>query len=328
MPHPDGPVVLAIDLRHNGWQSAYATIDGRPEPLQSGAVVNQEPGRVVARLGRVVERARRRFGARLRAVSVAVAATVQGSRVVQFDKFAWEDVDLAGIVSGGLPVLVGNDATLAGVAEARRGAGSTTRTSLYLTVMVGVGGILVVDGVPVVGATGAAGEFGHLPFSDPSLQCPSCGARGCWDLEVDGRALARLLGEPAPPDPYHYTIDVIAAAPGNAAARAAVARVASALGRGVAGLVNAYDPEMVTLGGLGPPLVAAAEGEFEGSYRQGLMAFRRELPPPVVTAVYREDGALRGAIELALDLVLCETGLNSWLAQQGPASRPEGRRRA
>lgn len=323
MPHPGGPVVLAIDLRQNGWQSVYAAIDGKPEPLQYGTVVNQEPGAVVARLGRAVERARRRFGARLRAVSVAVAATVQGSRVVQFDKFAWDEVDLAGIVTGGLPLLVGNDATLAGVAEARHGAASTTRTSLHLTVLVGVGGILVVDGVPVVGATGAAGEFGHLPFSDPSLQCPSCGATGCWDLEVDGRALARLLGGPAPPDPYRYTIDMIGAAPGNAEARAAVARVVSALGRGVAGLVNAYDPEMVTLGGLGPALVAAAEEAFESSYQQGLMRFRRQSPPPVVAAVYRDDGPLRGAIELALDLVLCGTGLNSWSVQQGQASRPE-----
>ena len=324
MPHRGGPIVLAIDLRQNGWRSA---VRGHRRQARAAAVRDRRQPRAWSRggpSGQSGGKGAAALRARLRAVSVAVAATVQGSRVVQFDKFAWDEVDLAGIVTGGLPLLVGNDATLAGVAEARHGAANTTRTSLHLTVLVGVGGILVVDGVPVVGATGAAGEFGHLPFGDPSLQCPSCGARGCWDLEVDGRALARLLGGPAPPDPYRYTLDVLAAAAGNADARAAVARVASALGRGVAGLVNAYDPEMVTLGGLGRPLVAAAEEAFEGSYRQGLMRFRRESPPPVVAAVYQDDGPLRGAIELALDLVLCETGLNSWSAQQGRASlRPE-----
>ena len=324
VPHPDGPVVLAIDLRHNGWESAYALLDGEPKPLASGAVAGQDPGRVVARLASAVAWARRRFGGRLRAVSVAVAATVRDSRVVQFDTFRWEDVDLAGIVTGGLPLLVGNDATLAGVAEARRGAAKATRTSLHLTVLVGVGGILVVDGAPVAGATGAAGEFGHLPFGDPSSECPSCGAKGCWDLQVDGRALARLLGDPAPPDPYRYTTEVIAAAEGDDWARAAVAHVAGALGRGIAGLVNAYDPEVVTLGGLGPQLVGTAEEAFQNSYRQGLMRFRRGSPPPIIAAAYRQDGPLRGAIELGLDLVVCEAGLSAWSAEQGPGHRTTG----
>ena len=322
VPHPAGPVVLAIDLRRNGWRSAYAAIDGEPQPLQAGGLVNQEPGRAVARLAKVVERARQRFGTRLRAVSVAVAAVAQGSHVVQFDTFRWEDVDVAGIVPGGLPLLVGNDATLAGVAEARRGASRAARTSLHLSVLVGIGGVIVVDGVPVSGATGAGGEFGHLPFSDPSRQC-HCGARGCWDLDVDGRAIARLLGDPAPTDPYRYLTHVLAAAAVDDRAQAAVGHAASALGRGVAGLVNAHDPEVVTLGGLGPPLVATAEEAFQDSYTQGLMRFHRGSPPPILTAAYQDDGPLRGAIELALDLVLCESGLSSWSAEQGRAPAQE-----
>jgi hypothetical protein len=46
------------------------------------------------------------------------------------------------------------------------------------------------------------------------------------------------------------------------------------------------------------------------------MSFRRDLPPPVVTAEYHEDGPLRGAIERALDIVLSEEGLASWSAKQ------------
>lgn len=95
-------------------------------------------------------------------------------------------------------MLIGNDATLAGVAEARRGAASSAGTVLYLTIEVGVGGVLVDHGRPMVGATGAGGEFGHVPFGDPSLDYP-CGARGCWDLEVDGRAMARHRHAAPPP---------------------------------------------------------------------------------------------------------------------------------
>jgi predicted NBD/HSP70 family sugar kinase len=314
-PHPRGPVVLAIDIRRGGWHSAYAGIDGEPHRLQSGGPENL-PDRVITGLGEAVAQARRRFGARLCAVSVAVAGTVQDGRVVHSAALGWTAVDLAGIAAmGGLPLLTGNDATLAGIAEARSGAASAARTSLHLTVMVGIGGALVVDGEPLTGATGAGGEFGHLPFGDPAVPCP-CGANGCWDMEVDGRALARLLGNPAPDDSYRYAYEVIAAAPGGTRARAAVAHAATSLARGAAGLVNAHDPEVVTLGGLGPSLVAAAREAFEDSYRQGLMSFRRNLPPPVVTAEYHEDGPLRGAIEIALDIVLSEAGLTSWSAKQ------------
>lgn len=322
-PHPRGPVVLAIDIRRGGWHSAYAGIDGELHRLQSGGPENL-PDRVITGLGGAVARARRRFGARLRAVSVAVAGTVQNGRVVHSAALGWRAVDLGGIATlSGLPLLIGNDATLAGTAEARRGAATATRTSLHLTVITGIGGTLVVDGAPVTGATGAGGEFGHLPFGDPAVPCP-CGASGCWDMEVDGRALARLLSDPDPDDPHRYAVEAIAAAPGDTRVRAAVAHAASSLGRGAAGLVNAHDPEIVTLGGLGPPLVAAAPEAFEDSYRQGLMSFRRELPPPVVTAAYHEDGPLRGAIELALDLVLSEAGLTSWSAKQAQAPAADG----
>lgn len=323
-PHRDGPVVLAIDLRQNRWESAYADIDGTPQAMRSGSTATRPADQMIADLTTAVRHASRRFGRRLRAVSVAVAGTVQNGRIVHSAALGWESVDLGEIDVGGLPLLVGNDATLAGITEARRGAASDTRTSLHLTVEVGIGGILVVDGLPVDGATGAGGEFGHLPFGDPARPCP-CGARGCWDIEVDGRALARQLGEPAPHDPYDYAHQVIAAASHDARSRQAVAHVASALGRGVAGLVNAHDPEVVTLGGLGPLLLDAAEAAFERSYRLGLMRFRRQQPPPVVAAAYREEGPIRGAIEVALDLVLSEAGLNLWSSEQAPVSNPRNR---
>jgi predicted NBD/HSP70 family sugar kinase len=324
-PHPHGPVVLAIDIQRNGWRSAYAGIDAQPRLLQLRGPGNP-PDQVITGLGGAVAQARRRFGPRLCAVSVSVAGTVQNGSVVHSAALGWRAVGLGGIATlSGLPVLIGNDAALAGTAEARSGAASAATTALHLTVMAGVGGALVVGGEPQTGATGAGGEFGHLPFGDPAIPCP-CGARGCWDMEVDGRALARLLGDPDPGDPYRYAVEAIAAAPGDPAVQAAVAHAASSLGRGAAGLVNAHDPEIVTLGGLGPQLVAGAPEAFEDSYRQGLMSYRRELPPPVVTAAYHQDGALRGAIELALDLVLSEAGLTSWSATQSrvPAAAGQG----
>ncbi|MEU8614015.1 XylR family transcriptional regulator, partial [Actinoplanes sp. NPDC048791] len=78
--------------------------------------------------------------------------------------------------------------------------------------------------------------------------------------------------------------------------------------------VNVHDPDMVTLGGLAAPLRAAAPDVFDTAYTDGLMAFHRGQPPPVVDAVHGDDGALHGAAILALDHVTSETALAEWSA--------------
>jgi predicted NBD/HSP70 family sugar kinase len=332
--HPRGPLVLAVDLRNEDWRIGVAGLDGRLEQVAAGRHRRRDPDSVLGALAAAIaaERAARR--GRVRVVSVAVAGTVQDQRLVQASTLGWGRVDLTVLVRGptgpdspgsrsrtavrrgGVPLLVGNDATLAGVAEARGGAGASARAVLHLIVEVGIGGVLVVDGDPVTGATGAGGEFGHVPFGDSRLRCP-CGARGCWDILVDGRALARHLGQPAPRNARSYARAVFDRAAGDRAARRAVERCAAALGAGAAGLVNALDPDVVTLGGLAIPLARGAPAAFERAYRSGLMAFRRRSPPEVRPAFHGEDGALQGAVEVGLDAILTDEGLAAW------ASRPE-----
>ncbi|MDL4813427.1 ROK family transcriptional regulator [Actinomadura opuntiae] len=321
VPHPDGPLVIAVDLRHEDWRCAVAALDGRPEIAETGTHRSRDPGHVIDAVAAAVGRLHRRHGARVRAVSVAVAATVQRGRVVQSSVLGWDAVDLTALAAPAadprVPLLIGNDATLAGLAEARQGAAAGAATVLHVTVEVGVGGTLVVDGLPVDGATGAGGEFGHLPFGDPGLRCP-CGASGCWDLVTDGRAIARHLGDPPPRDPRTYADRALARAPADPAVRTAVARTATGLARGVAGLINALDPGVVTLGGLAESLRAAAEPEFAAALTGGLMRFRRPDPPPVVAAALGRDGALHGAVVTALDHVLTEDGLAAWASLRSP----------
>lgn len=312
-PHPEGPVVLAVDLRQETWRCAVATLDGRLHDLD----VRRHRGRpaaVLAAIHRGVHRTHARYGSRLRAVSVAVAGTVHDGRLVQASTLGWGPVDLGVVTSGtSLPLLLGNDATLAGVAESRTGAATAAGTALHLMVGVGIGGTLTIDGRPVTGAHGAAGEYGHLPFGDRSRRCP-CGARGCWDLEVDGRALAHHLGEPTPDDPRGYLRRALDS-PGAARTRHAVSTVAAALGAGTAALVNAHDPDVITLGGLAAELRESAADSFDTAYADALIAFHRRQPPPVVAAAYGDDGPLHGAAILGLDRITSEDSLALWAAE-------------
>ena len=112
---------------------------------------------------------------------------------------------------GCAPSRPGNDASLAGLGEARRGSSAGARTVVHLHMDNGIGGALLLDGRPVAGAQGLAGEFGHMPFGPRGRRCP-CGASGCWNTGLDGAALAAGLGVALPADEVSFTVRVLARA--------------------------------------------------------------------------------------------------------------------
>lgn len=316
--HPDGPLVIAAELRSGDWRLALAGIDGEAHAVASARNSVTGSGRLLADVRKAITSLHERHADRIRAVAVSVAGTVSDDRLGQFTTRGWTDVDLSVLTSElpgeDVPLLLGNDATLAGLAEARTGAARGAGTALHLLVAVGLGGTLVIDGEPVTGAHGAAGEYGHLPFGDRASVCP-CGARGCWDLSIDGRALARHLGDPAPDDPVGYAHAVLTG-PVDDRTRAAFESVAAALGAGIGGLVNLHDPDVVTLGGLAVQLRAAAPTAFDDAYRDGLMAFRKSSAPLVRDGAHGDDGPLRGAVAWALDHVTSEAALARWATRK------------
>ncbi|GAA1163129.1 ROK family transcriptional regulator [Kribbella jejuensis] len=312
--HPEGPVVLALDLRQSSWRSAVVALDGSLQDPQYKRHRSRRAQAVLNTLRRAVEQTREQYGDRLQLVSLAVPGSVRDNHLMQAPTLEWIELDLAQVTADvDVPLLAGNDATLSGVAEARTGAAAGAGTAVHLIVEVGIGGTLLIDGVPAQGASGAGGEYGHIPFGDRSRPCP-CGARGCWDLEIDGRALARHLKQPTPDDPVAYAEEVLQRT--DRAARSAITRVVTALGHGIAGLVNAHDPDVVTVGGLAIPLRAAAEDTFQEAYESGLMTFHRGSPPPVLAATHQLDGPLRGAAALALDQLTSEPAIAAWVAQR------------
>ena len=262
----------------------------------------------------VAAEARARAG-RVRVVSVAVAATVRDGSVVQSSVLDWDRVSLAPLGAPKAALLVANDATCEALAESRRGASHGARSALHLTVLTGVGGGLVLDGAPVLGATGLAMEVGHLPFGDPRALC-SCGARGCWDTVLGARPLAARLGadDDSPAD-----IETIIAR-GDPAHRPALTAAATSLGRGLAGLISVADPDVVTLGGLGPLLRAHCPEAFEKALTSGLMTCLRENRPRITAGALGADAALVGAVETALDEVTSPAGLAAWAARGDPAT--------
>ena len=314
-PNPNGPVVVCVTVAHEGWRVSAVELGGRVLTELAGRHERSATATVEA-VAAAVARLRGRYGRRARAVGISVPGIVGEGRVMQLPGLRWSGVELTDIVPSGadLALVSGNDASFAALAEARRGGGAGADTSLHLYVDSGFGGAVVERGRIVTGATGVAGEFGHLPFGEPGREC-GCGAFGCWNTSIDGHAMARAMGDPDPArtDAVTYEWDVLArAAAGERRAVEAVHLIGREIGRGTAGLVNALDPRLVTFGGMGRELLALGGEPLHDAYVAGLMSFRRAGPPPLVVAELGAEAATIGVAEECFDLVLADAALASW----------------
>ena len=160
----------------------------------------------------------------------------------------------------GCPVSLNNDAELGALGEWAFGAGRIKRHMAYIKVGSGVGAGLILDGRVYRGASGLAGEIGHLTIQQNGPQC-SCGNYGCLEALAGGAAIARKAQEAVragkrtqlsniQPVERITARDVGSAARlGDLAAQQIVADAGSYLGIAIAGVVNLTNPSMVVVGG-------------------------------------------------------------------------------
>lgn len=305
-PHPDGPLVAVAMITHEAWSVETIAVGGSVVATAQARHDRDADG-VLATVAEALADTAAAHDGRIRGYAVAVPGTVSGTRLVQAANLGWRDVELAGLRppdAAGASLHACNDATYSALAELHRGAASGAASSLHLFMDSGIGGALVDAGRVTTGAHGMAGEFGHMPFGPRRALC-RCGARGCWNTELEGGALARALGRPAPADEVSFSRTVLAAArAGRPDERRVVGHAATALGRGVAGLVNASDPDLVVLGGLATEILAAAPQRLDRAYRDGLMSTLASAPPPIVAGALGDRAPLVGAMEAAFAPVL------------------------
>lgn len=185
----------------------------------------------------------------------------------------WSDFPIASTLGDafGLRARIDNDANAAALGEHRFGAGRGKRHLVYVTVSTGIGGGVIVDNRLMRGANGNAAELGHLILDFHGPACP-CGATGCFEMFASGTALARLAREAlakgrasvlatlaGSPDKVASRHVFEAAAAGDALARELVAAEVDYLGRGLAVIINTFNPERLVIGGgvasVGEPLL-------------------------------------------------------------------------
>ncbi|MFF3160321.1 ROK family protein [Streptomyces sp. NPDC003273] len=301
----DHLAVCAVDLRGTVRTRAvrYGANRGRaPEPVLEE--LTELVGRVVAEAGRE--------GLWPAGLAVAVPGLVarDGRTVVRAPNLDWHDVDLGSLLPGGPPLTVDNEANFGALAELWLGAG-TPRDFLHVSAEIGIGAAVMVDGRPLRGTRGFAGELGHVPVRPDGPACP-CGGRGCLEQYAGEEAVLRAAGL----EPREDLAGLLAerAGEGDEAVRRALRDAGTALGIALTGAVNLLDPETVVLGGalagLAPWLLPSLEAELTD----------RTAGPacPVSVSGLGPEGPLLGAAHYVVRAVLDDPAM---VAERPAAAR-------
>ncbi|HZQ26143.1 MAG TPA: ROK family protein [Acidimicrobiales bacterium] len=197
----------------------------------------------------------------------------------------------------GTEIHVANDGTCAAWAEHQRGAARGVDDLVLVTVGTGIGGGIIVDGRPLRGARGFAGEIGSMVVDPYGPDC-SCGRRGCWEALASGTALGRMGREAGLGDGEQVAR---ACREGDESARAIMTVLGSWLAVGIVNVVELFDPELVILGGG----VSAAADVVLGPVRSAFhdLASGRHPGLGIVPAQLGVRAGAIGAALLAVDSV-------------------------
>jgi predicted NBD/HSP70 family sugar kinase len=195
----------------------------------------------------------------------------------------------------GVTTVVENDANLGALAEATFGAGSGTDSFLYLRLARGVGAGLIVGGKLHRGATGFAGELGHIQVRDDGPLC-ACGGRGCL-RGILGDALVRAV-QPAYDAPLTFSDVLDLAAGGESGPRRVLEDLGRTLGRPLADFATLFNPGAIIVdGSFAPAAEYLVAGIRETLDRYAAPAAARAVS--VVPGALGDDAELLGAAALA-----------------------------
>ena len=321
----DNNFIIGIDLGTTNIYGVLSNLEAkiiaeksRPTLVQEGfQSVMQRTAEVIEELkGQLGDKADRIFG-----VGMAVAGLINRDRnIVEFSPdFHWHNVDVVGELSRwhNMPIVFDNVTRVMALGEYCYGIGKQFKNFVCVNVGYGIGAGIIMNGEPLYGPKGMAGEFGHFTLErDSGVQC-ECGNFGCLEALASGNALAKAarsklqagakssLEDMCGNDLGNITAKMIAdaAKQGDAVAWDVFNRSAEFLGIGIAGLINLLSPEAIVIGG-----GVAQSGDIlfdmvrKTVNSRALNKISREVS--ILPATFGMRAAVMGAISLILDKVL------------------------
>lgn len=208
----------------------------------------------------------------------------------------------------GLKAQAGNDANVAALGEAWKGAAAGAQNIIMITLGTGVGGGIIINGKILAGSHGAGGEIGHALVVRGEEEKCNCGNHGCLEQYASATGIVRVAGRVLASSEDDSTLrelqnitakDVLDAfKAGDAVAVRIMEYVGDLLGGAIAGFTTVVDPEAIVIGGgvskAGQPLIDCIEKYYQR------YAFSSCKETPIVLATLGNDAGIYGAAKMVL----------------------------
>jgi glucokinase len=294
-------LVIGVDVGGTTIKAALFDSDGleyssnnRPTPrhLGSDAVITTTIDAIAELRAQVPE-------ARVRAVGLVVPGLVDAEQgiAVYAANLGWRQLPLRQIVAEavGLPVILDHDVRAAGLAELEFGAGRGLQEVLFVALGTGVAAAVITRGQVATGATGRAGELGHLPVFPEGEWC-ACGQRGCTETYASAAALSRRYAAASGISDVPAQDVISRAAAGDPVADRIFKDAITALSRALVHYVLLMDPELILIGGG----MAASGATLLDPLARAVQAGLAWRPAPaILNGRFAGDAGRRGAGLLA-----------------------------
>ncbi|HEX3248897.1 MAG TPA: ROK family protein [Pyrinomonadaceae bacterium] len=256
------PATNFIGINVSGTQARAALVDQAGTLLET-KVAEVTPKELIPQLAMVVEELARRGPVASIGVAIPGLVNRQTDRVIaprDLPPTMVEDLHGQLIRATNLRVELENDANAAAYGEYKVGAGLGARNMFYMMIGNGIGGAIILDGKLWTGASGFAGEVGHITIDSEGLECV-CGNTGCLETVASAPSIVRRARERLYRDNTSslsrlglnksFTADDVAhqANEGDDFALMMIERTGKYIGTGVATVINLLNIERIVLGG-------------------------------------------------------------------------------
>jgi predicted NBD/HSP70 family sugar kinase len=196
-------------------------------------------------------------------IGINLSGRINNATGYSYSFFHFDEEPLASVFSDrlGIRTFLENDSRAMAYGEFCVGIVNNERNVLFVNMDYGIGLGILVDGKVYYGKSGFSGEFGHIPFFNNEIIC-HCGKKGCLETEASGSALLRmfkekiregsssqLLGKYDDVDQIRLHDIIEAAQNDDVLSIELIAQVGEKIGKGLAVLINLFNPELVILGG-------------------------------------------------------------------------------
>lgn len=293
--------VVGVDISVDGIRAILANLRGKVLFREECAIAETEPEYVYSQLTKVIstlmsKAPTSRYG--IAGIGVGFAGVIDDAGCIVFaPSFHWRMFKLQDRLAAefGLPVVVDNEARVGVLGEVEFGGHEPVANMVYVSIGNGIGTGIMINNVLYRGATGFAGEAGHMADFQSGAADVELSSVRSWQSAASVSALVRRARESTalgPSATFDLVLDLAGKNDGRALALLHSAGIR--IGIGVANLIHLLNPTLVVIGGEMVRARRWIEPAIDEAIRH-IVPLYREQPLPIGFSALEADATVLGA---------------------------------